>query len=163
MIPAGIAAAILGRAGRIAQRPCAVPGSGGGASRRGKTLGRDWLVDPAELGWPMGQRAAGRGAEQRRGCHGGEEGAARWGQPISERGDVHADRAGRWGEGVRSDGPNGEKGSSWAALGHAGGKGAGDGLGRTEPGLGRFGLMGLGFILFCFLFPISNTTQSKTI
>ena len=31
------------------------------------------------------------GAEQRRGCHGGEEGAARWGQPISERGDVHPD------------------------------------------------------------------------
>jgi len=63
VIPAGIAAAILGLAGRVAQRPCAVPGSGGGASRRRETLGRDWPVDPAELGWSMGQRAAGRGAE----------------------------------------------------------------------------------------------------
>ena len=53
---------------------------------------------------------------------------------------------------MHGDGPNGEKGSSWAAVGHAGGKGGGDGLGRTEPGLGRFGLMGLGFILFYFLF-----------
>ena len=65
------------------------------------------------------------GAEQRCGRHGGEEGAARWGQPIRERGDVRADRAGIRGEGVCCDRPNGEKGSSWAALGHAGGKGGG--------------------------------------
>ena len=65
------------------------------------------------------------GAEQRCGRPGREEGAARWGQPISERGDVRVDRVGRWGEGVRGHGPNGEKGSSWAALGHAGWKGGG--------------------------------------
>ena len=60
VIPAGIAAAILGRAGRIAQRPCAVPGSGGEASRRRETLGRGWPVDPAVVGWPTGRRGSGQ-------------------------------------------------------------------------------------------------------
>ena len=44
VIPAGIAAEILGRAGRVAQRPCADPGSGGEVSRRRATLGRGWQV-----------------------------------------------------------------------------------------------------------------------
>ena len=106
---------------------CAIPGFGWGIFWKEGVRGR--LASGSCRAWVVhgvagsGSRCC--GPEQRRGCHGGEEGAARWGQPISERGDVHADRAGRWGEGVRSDGPNGEKGSSWAALGHAGGKGGG--------------------------------------
>ena len=106
---------------------CAIPGFGWGIFWKEGVRGR---LSSGSCRARVVHGAAGSGsrrfeAEQRRGCHGGEEGAARWGQPISERGDMHADRAGRWGEGVRSDGPNGEKGSSWAALGHAGGKGGG--------------------------------------
>ena len=44
VIQAGIVAAILGRAERVAQRPCADPGSGGEVSRRRATLGRGWQV-----------------------------------------------------------------------------------------------------------------------
>ena len=96
-------------------------------------------VDLAGLGWSTGSGSRRCGKEQSRGRHGGEDGAARSGQPISERGDVRADRAGRRGEGVRSDGSNGEKGSSWAALGHAGGKGGG-----TAWALQSLGWAGLG-------------------
>ena len=85
-------------------------------------------MGPVELGWSTGQRAAGRGAAERsRGAGvtagkkelpGGVSLSAREATCMqTERGDG--------GEGVRSDGPNGEKGSSWAALGHAGGKGGG--------------------------------------
>jgi len=63
---------------------------------------------------------------------------------------------------ARSRAERGE-GEQLGRAGPCGRERRGDGLGRTEPGLGRFGLMGLGFILFYFLFPISNTTQSKTI
>ena len=53
----------------------------------------------------------------------GKMGLTRWGQPVSERGDVRAGRA-----------RDGERGSSWAALGHAEGKGGG--MARAVWGLG---------------------------
>ena len=64
VIPAGIAAAILGRAGRVAQRPCADPGSGGEVSRWRATLERGWQWT---LRWRGGPRAGERagGAELR--------------------------------------------------------------------------------------------------
>ena len=87
---------------------------------------------------------------------------------------MHADRVGRRGEGVHGDGPNGEKGSSWAALGHAGWKGGGTawarkvGSGPRERGK-RVGLaqgevgwalvwaagFGLGWVSFPLFFSIS--------
>ena len=62
VIPVGIAAEILGRAGRVAQRPCADPGSGGEVSRRRATLGRGWQWT---LRWRGGPRAGEGAAEQR--------------------------------------------------------------------------------------------------
>ena len=53
----------------------------------------------------------------------GKMGLTRWGQPVIERGDVRVGRAG-----------DGERGSSWAALGHAEGKGGG--TARAVRGLG---------------------------
>jgi hypothetical protein len=53
----------------------------------------------------------------------GKTGLTRWGQPFSERGDVRAGRA-----------RDGERGSSWAVLGHAEGKGGG--TARAVWGLG---------------------------
>ena len=182
VIPAGIAAAILGRAGRIAQRPCAVPGSGGGASRRRETLGRDWPVDPAELGWSMGQWAAGRGVEQRRGCHGGEEGADSGpGVLVGEGASARRGRLpGRPGLSARGGARAAEAASSWAergglrrgrwamvwavrgrGLGWTWGKGAGP-REREEWAEGREAWAGLGpsgFYLF-HLFSISKQFKS---
>ena len=59
VIPAGIAAEILGRAGRVAQRPCADPGSGGEVSRRRATLERGWQVGFVPGAARVGQAAHG--------------------------------------------------------------------------------------------------------
>ena len=72
---------------------CAIPGFGWGIFWKEGVRGR---LASGSCRARVVHGVAGSGsrrfeAEQRRGCHGGEEGAARWGQPISERGDVHAD------------------------------------------------------------------------
>ena len=91
---------------------CAIPGFGWGIFWKEGVRGRlaSGSCRARVVHGVAGSESRCCGAEQRRGRHGGEEGAARWGQPISERGDVCADRAGRRGEGVRGDGPNGGEG-----------------------------------------------------
>ena len=93
---------------------CAIPGFGWGIFWKEGVRGRlaSGSCRARVVHGVAGSGSRRCGAELSRGRHGREEGDARWGQPISERGDVRAGRAGRWGEGVRGHGPNGEKGSS---------------------------------------------------
>ena len=128
VISAWIAAAILDRAGRIAQRPCAVPGSGGEASRRRETL-RMLASGPAESGWSgaTGQRGSGQsraessGARRKKGRW--RKGADRWDRTVRERERADDARArgerlsGGSGLSARGGARAAEAAASWAERG----------------------------------------------
>ena len=92
VIPAGLAAAILGRAGRVAQRPCADPGSGGEVlegGRRSGGAGR-WGSCPGGSGGAGGPRRS----EARAGQRNSASRVARHGEEERKGGGGGADRRG---------------------------------------------------------------------